>query len=313
MDVKKSLADGLAPGEEWGYVEAVLRHSERTLLYGPPGTGKTSIANRYGDPTDVFNIYLTDETPAAELRGHYVPKGTEWIWKHGPAIMAWLVGGRLVINEINNASGDALDFLMAILDDHEIARLTLPTGETVRPHPNFRVVATMNGEPEDLPEALSDRFTVRFHISRPHPDALNALPADVREIAVARSQEMHADHRDTSVRAWKSFAALRDTCGDQVAAVAVFGPEQAQAMLDALALKAALRGPAKTPKVTEPEPARVPDAEFVGPPVTLGELFFFTPSEAAPSAKTCRRCGDILPAPSGRGRPSVYCPACRGI
>src|SRR5579872_385453 len=143
MDVKKSLADGLAPGEEWGYVEAVLRHSERTLLYGPPGTGKTSIANRYGDPTDVFNIYLTDETPAAELRGHYVPKGTEWIWKHGPAIMAWLVGGRLVINEINNASGDALDFLMAILDDHEIARLTLPTGETVRPHPNFRVVATM--------------------------------------------------------------------------------------------------------------------------------------------------------------------------
>lgn len=231
----RSLSDGLRPGDEWEYVQAVLGHAPRVMLYGPPGTGKTTIANRFGKPSKVFNVYLTEDTPAAELRGHFVPKGGEWLWMHGPCVRAWIDGARLVLNEINNASGDALDLLLAILDDPEIAALTLPTGETVHPAEGCQVVATMNGEPEDLPEALADRFSVRFRIDRAHPEALASLPPDIRALAMARAAEPSGA---PSVRAWQAFRDLREKTTAEVAAVAVFGPQEAQAVLDALTLRA---------------------------------------------------------------------------
>lgn len=216
----------------WPYIETVLGHSHRVLLYGPPGTGKTTVANRYGDPDHVYNVYMTEETPAAELRGHFVPKGGEWIWNHGPAVRAWLEGRRLVINEINSASGDALDFLLAILDDREIAGITLPTGEFVKPAEGFHVVATMNGSPSDLPEALEDRFTVTFHVEAAHPDALASLPKDIHKVAMAAQNEPGGS---VSVRSWHAFSELRVACGEQAAAFAVFG-SRAQAVLDAMKL-----------------------------------------------------------------------------
>jgi len=222
----------IQPGDEWPYIEKTLGRTDRVLLWGPPGTGKTTIANVYGKPDEVFNIYLTEETPAAELRGHFIPKGDEWVWNHGPAIKAWLHGKRLVINEINSASGDALDFLLAVLDDKSIAGITLPNGEKVKPHVGFHCIATMNGTPEDLPEALADRFSVRFHVRQAHPKAISSLPQDLLEVAKAKMKTK------PSVRSWQEFAALRQNAGDEVAAFAVFQNEAA-AVLDAIKLGAA--------------------------------------------------------------------------
>ncbi|HXJ63283.1 MAG TPA: AAA family ATPase [Actinomycetota bacterium] len=220
----------IGPGDEWPYIEKTLGKTHRVLLWGPPGTGKTTIANVFGRPEEVYNIYMTEETPAAELRGHFIPKGQEWIWNHGPAIKAWLNGQRLVINEINSASGDSLDFLLAVLDDLEIAGITLPNGDTVKPKPGFHCVATMNGTPEDLPEALRDRFSVRFNVRQAHPDAINALPQDLHTVARAKMKEV------PSLRPWMEFAKLRETTGDEnVAAYAVF-ENNAQAVLDAIKL-----------------------------------------------------------------------------
>lgn len=216
----------------WPYIETVMGHAERILLYGPPGTGKTTIGNRYGNPDKVYNIYMTEETPAAELRGHFVPKGGEWIWNHGPGVAAWLNGKRLIINEINSASGDALDFLLALLDDRDIAGITLPNGEFVKPEPGFHVVATMNGQPSDLPEALADRFVVKFNIAVPHPDAFASLPTDIRKTAIASQKETGGV---VSVRPWHEFRKLRDAVGEQAAAYAVFG-DRAAAILDAMKL-----------------------------------------------------------------------------
>ena len=58
----------------WDVVSAVLSSTNRVLLHGPSGTGKTFAACRLGltgDQQKVFSITLTEETPAAELRGHY--------------------------------------------------------------------------------------------------------------------------------------------------------------------------------------------------------------------------------------------------
>ena len=52
------------------------------------------------------------------------------------------------------------DFLHGLLNDPTLARITLPTGEVLTADPNFKVIATMNGEYEDLRPSLQDRFSI---------------------------------------------------------------------------------------------------------------------------------------------------------
>ena len=189
----------------WEIVEAILPVTRRALLFGPPATGKTHIATHIHMKTrTVYSVTLTESTPDAELRGHFVPSGGDFKWMDGPAIKAWRDGGCLVLNEINRASADALSFCYVLLDDPKTARVTLPTGETVAPHPNFRAVATMNGNPDELPEALRDRFPVQIEVLKTNPHALEALPQELRDMARG-TMDLEANRRIT-MRSWLAFA-----------------------------------------------------------------------------------------------------------
>jgi len=170
----------------------------------------------------VYAVTLTEEMPAAELRGHFVPKGDHFEWMDGPALRAWRLGARLVLNEIDRASGDVLTFLMVILDDPETAMVTLPTGETVRPNPQFSVVATMNGNVlNDLTSGLRDRFPVTIEVTEVHPEALALLPEHLRD--AARNTSLVDDSsRRLSIRVWYEFARLEGLLGTEMAAQACF-------------------------------------------------------------------------------------------
>lgn len=207
----------------WDLTRLLLKHTRRMLQYGPPGTGKSYIAiNDTEFKRPIYSVTITPEMPAAELRGHYVPQGNEFVWKDGPAILAWKQGGRLVINEIDHASGDVLSFLHVILDDKASAVLTLPTGETIRPADGFQCVATMNGVPDDLPEALRSRFPVAIEVTEPNPHAIAALPDDLQN--AAKGSCVHPDHKlRINLRSWFEFAHLRTAIGAENAAIAVFG------------------------------------------------------------------------------------------
>jgi len=219
---------------------------QNLLLYGPPGTGKSYFALRHGfersdetanvlDVERLSRVYLTEETPAVDLRGGPLPDGTEWHWVHGPAIRAWQERRRLVLDEIDKASADALAFLLAVLDDRAVAGITLPTGERVRPARGFHVVATTNGEPDDLPEALRDRFTVAIAIDEPHPDAIAALRPDLREVARVTAK-LDAVRR-ISIRKWRDFDKLRERFSEEAAAALVFGT-RASEVLDGMRIGA---------------------------------------------------------------------------
>lgn len=219
----------------WEIVDAVARVSRTVLMYGPPGTGKSYAAHgaALGD-RKLFTITLTPDTPAAELRGHYVPVGGEFKWQDGPAIKAWREGGRLVVNEIDHAGGDALSFLMNVLDSAGTAGITLPTGETVRPADGFQAIGTMNGDPDtDLPEALRDRFPCTVHVDEAHPEAIASLPDDLQEAARGTVCAADSDRR-VSLRAWLDYGKLRMTVGHELAAVAIFGRDRAPDILQAL-------------------------------------------------------------------------------
>lgn len=225
----------------WALLEAVAEHTRRILLYGPPGTGKSYIARTAGepDPANVYPIAIHSDLGAYELRGHFVTKHAGMEWADGPATSAWRNGGRLVLDEIDRASDDALSFLLGVLDDHETARLVLSTtGEVITPHPSFTVWATMNGEPEDLPEALADRFPVTLEITEPNPNAIKALPQDLRRMASALAAHPEPEQR-VGLRSFLEFARLRQQVDAEVAAHAVFGV-RAQEIIDALGLAAAV-------------------------------------------------------------------------
>lgn len=235
---------------DWNIIEAVERGAPRVLLYGPPGTGKTTSAYNAAKALgkSVYNITLSDETPAAELRGHFVPAGSEWKWMHGPAVRAYLEGAVLLLDEIDKASQDALDFLHGLLNDPEVARLTLPNGETITPKPGFQVIATMNGELEDLQHSLQDRFAIAIEVRLPHPDAIKALPVDLQSAAKTVEDYENAQ-RPATLRRWAAFALLRDLegVGADNAARAVFA-HRAGELLDAISFKATKGGVATKTK-----------------------------------------------------------------
>ena len=217
---------------DWNTIERVIAESRLCLLYGPPGTGKTTAAvNAARGAVSMSNVTLADETPAAELRGHFVPRGGDFVWMDGPALAEFRRGGHLVLNEIDKASDDALDFLHALLDDPTVAAITLPTGETVRAGETFKCVCAMNGQPEDLPSAVLSRLAVRIEILEPHPDALAHFPQAIRDAIVGTIGA--EDDRRSELRAWNAYMALAAKLGDETAAKAVF-QHRAQEVLNAV-------------------------------------------------------------------------------
>ncbi|NNL65205.1 MAG: AAA domain-containing protein [Myxococcales bacterium] len=240
---RKSKKDGAerangTPQVDWDFVERCLgaRGIRTVYFHGPPGLGKTYAAYNKGNLTSApYAVTLTEETPSAELRGFWAPRGGELVWQDGPVVRALREGARLVINELACASPDVLAFLYPILESRETARLTLPTGETVEPAPGFAVICTSNEPPEALPEALRDRFDCTILIDAPHPEALRRLSPELRQAAL-QTFDLDPD-RALSLRAWIKVEELREELGLRDACIAVFGAERGRHVHEALTMK----------------------------------------------------------------------------
>lgn len=226
--------------ECWKDVQDVLDAGlDRIILFGPPGTGKTYAGLTLGNvQAGSYRLECTEEMTQADITGAWMPNGKgTWDWHTGKAVRAWdgdgVQGGRLVIDEIDKASGDVLAMLLAMTDSPESCEWENPeTGRKHRPRNGFSVVMTTNVEDlRELPQALLDRFPVRRRINTPHPNGLLALPADLRGPAAA-SADADRDRR-FSLRAFQAFATLRTRLGDDRASRMVFG-RHAAAILDAI-------------------------------------------------------------------------------
>ncbi len=229
----------------WRDLADVLKSGiSRVLLYGPSGTGKTYAALHHGvGSVPAERLVCTEDLTSGEITGTWMPVGeNRWEWREGPAIRAWRgsggVGGRLVVDEVDRASGDALSTLLAMTDSPESARWRNPeTSEWVRPGPQFSVVMTTNVDDlEDIAPSLRDRFPVAICIDRPHCSALASLSDDLRAPALAGS--LGPASRRVSLRSFYAFDQLRRHLGTSRAAQLVFGEDAALSVLDALAIAA---------------------------------------------------------------------------
>lgn len=149
----------------------------RILLYGPPGTGKSRWPSTRFE--NVERVTLHQSMPIEDLIGSVGlrrnEQATETVWQDGPAVRAMRNGCCLVLDEIDKHSPEMTCQLHALLDDWNMAGITLPTGERVTPKDGFCVVATSNADPEHLGEPLRERL-LPFLADKPTPDALKALP-----------------------------------------------------------------------------------------------------------------------------------------
>jgi MoxR-like ATPase len=227
--------------ECWQALEDCVNNGiDRVILYGPSGIGKTYAGLTIGNiDGGAHRLVCTEDMTNSDVTGAFMPneRGT-FTWNYGSAVKAWegngIVGGRLIVDEVDKAGGDVFATLLSMLDSPESATWENPeTGRVHRPRNGFSAIMTTNIENmEELPTALADRFPIRIRINAPHPDALLRLSADLRPYAVRMAD---AGERRISLRAFMAFDKLRNNIGAERAAVLTFG-DRAQAIIDAIAI-----------------------------------------------------------------------------
>ena len=121
-----------------------------------PGTGKSSFAVRNFPRCE--RITLHRELLPEDLIGTMELRGGDTVRVMGPVVRAMVEGIPLVLDEIDQHSPEVRCLLHAILDDIELAGITLPDGNRIVPAKGFCVFATTNASPDSLAPALRSRF-----------------------------------------------------------------------------------------------------------------------------------------------------------
>ena len=211
---------------------------DRIILFGPAGTGKTYAGLHFGDVQNgAHRLVCTEDMTSMDVTGAFMPDGNgKFSWVAGAGLKAWegngVNGARLVVDEVDKASGDVFALLLAMLDSPESASWEHPeTGRIHRPKAGFSALMTTNIENmEELPTALADRFPVRIRINQPHPTALEKLSTDLQLYAVRMCD---AGRKRISLRTFMAYDQLRKQLGGEHAGRIIFG-DRAQDVLDAI-------------------------------------------------------------------------------
>ena len=158
-------------------LERALADGENVLLEGPTGTGKTTMVRFYcaKHKLPYKRVSLNGGATADDLVGHYILESNgdgnvKTIWIDGVLGQAMVNGWVLVIDEINGAPAEILFVLNSVLDKERILVLSQKDGQIIKPHKNFRVVATCNPTEQgyagtnEINEALRDRFETTLKV-----------------------------------------------------------------------------------------------------------------------------------------------------
>jgi MoxR-like ATPase len=175
--------DVTLPDEDKRALSIALNEAMPALLIGEAGTGKTSVIKQLAHlrKQPYVRVNMTGFTTPDELIGSKSVKDGKTYFENGIISDAMQRGALLVLDEINATSPDCLFILHGLLDEDK--RITLPNGEVIKPHPDFRVFATCNPDYEgtkSMNKAFLDRFPIVITV-----DVLT--PAKEKQLLVDRT------------------------------------------------------------------------------------------------------------------------------
>lgn len=155
-----------------GYLEKLayaVKSDLPALLIGETGVGKT-LAVRYlawKTNNGLRRVNLNGATTVDEFLGKLLINEQGTYWVNGVLVDAMQTGDWILLDEINATLPEIAFTLHSLLDDDRMVVLMEYDGRIVRPHPDFRLFASMNpseeakyGGTKSLNEALLDRFPV---------------------------------------------------------------------------------------------------------------------------------------------------------
>lgn len=155
-----------------GYLEKLayaVASNLPALLIGETGVGKTMSVRYLASKTNngLRRVNLNGATTVDEFLGKLLINEQGTYWVNGVLVDAMLAGDWILLDEINACLPEIAFSLHSLLDDDRMVVLMEYDGRIVRPHPNFRLFASMNpseegryGGTKTLNEALLDRFPV---------------------------------------------------------------------------------------------------------------------------------------------------------
>jgi len=210
-----------------GYLEkiayAVVRNLP-VLLIGETGVGKT-LAVRYlawKTNNGLRRVNLNGATTVDEFLGKLLINEQGTYWVNGVLVDAMLSGDWILLDEINACLPEIAFSLHSLLDDDHMVVLMEYDGRIVRPHPNFRLFASMNpseesryGGTKTLNEALLDRFPVVIRMNyldeEEEIDAVIAQSGNSDRDVVTRMVRIARDVRDAihNEKVFGSFSTRR--------------------------------------------------------------------------------------------------------
>lgn len=167
-----------------------IKENLPVLLIGDTGTGKTSAVRYLARETNnsFRRLNLNGQTTADEFVGKILVNEKGTYWTDGILTEAMRKGHWLLLDELNAALPEILFVLQSLLDDDRYIVLSDKPEQTdgkggiislaneiVRPHPNFRIFASMNPSDsyvgtKELNKALMSRFPLVVEVDYPEED-----------------------------------------------------------------------------------------------------------------------------------------------
>lgn len=156
-------------------------------LYGGTGAGKSSLVEQVcaiGKMSLIYQSFHEDIKPDSLFGGKELVDGNT-VWQDGPVTKAYREGHVLLLDEIDGTPPEILFCLFAILDRKPLV-LADNGCEIIKPHKNFRVVATGNtlGRGDEtgsysgtnvLNRAFLNRFRVWYNVEYPSEDVYRKI------------------------------------------------------------------------------------------------------------------------------------------
>lgn len=154
-------------------VALAVKHNRACLLMGETGTGKTSVVRYLAHKLKqgYTRINMHGYNTPDELIGSKSVKDGSTYYENGILTNAMLKGHIVVLDEINATPPDCMFILHGLLDDDR--QISLPNGDVIRPHKDFRFFATMNPDYEGtrgLNRAFMDRFNIILSVDVLKPE-----------------------------------------------------------------------------------------------------------------------------------------------